>query len=147
MESLITITNFLIFGLLLASPILLLIILNRLKAKRTLILYSMISLFVHGILAMIFAWYSYESDLILLKHYGYNMDGMSETEFYRNVSPENMEQVKSLETSIMGIGWPIKAIFGYLIFIPYLIFVYIGKTLIKKLKKNKTMPNTGFASY
>ncbi len=75
------------------------------------------------------------------------MDGMSETEFYRNVSPENMEQVKSLETSIMGIGWPIKAIFGYLIFIPYLIFVYIGKTLIKKLKKNKTMPNTGFASY
>ncbi|GAB1418445.1 hypothetical protein MASR2M12_12590 [Bacteroidales bacterium] len=97
----------------------------------------MISLFALGILMMIFAWWSYKSDLILLKHYGYNIDGMNDTEFYGNVSPENMEQVRSLETSIMGIGWPLKAIFGYLIFIPYLIFVYSGKMLIKRLKKNK----------
>ena len=97
----------------------------------------MISLFALGILMMIFALWSYKSDLILLKHYGYNIDGMNDTEFYGNVSPENMEQVRSLETSIMGIGWPLKAIFGYLIFIPYLIFVYSGKMLIKRLKKNK----------
>lgn len=102
----------------------------------------MISLFALGILMMIFAWWSYKSDLILLKHYGYNIDGMNDTEFYGNVSPENMEQVRSLETSIMGIGWPLKAIFGYLIFIPYLIFVYSGKMLIKRLKKIKTKPNS-----
>jgi hypothetical protein len=48
-----------------------------------------------------------------------------------------MEQVKSLETSIMGIGWPVKAIFGYVTFIPYLIFVYIGKIIINRMKNKK----------
>jgi len=135
METLITISNFLILGLIIIIPILILVILKRLKTKRTLIIYSLISLFVLGVLMLIFAWWSHESDLILLKHYGYNIDGMSDAEFYGNVSPENMEQVKSLETSIMGVGWPVKAIFGYLTFIPYLIFVYIGKIIIDRMKK------------
>ncbi|TFG93205.1 MAG: hypothetical protein E4G71_00835 [Candidatus Atribacteria bacterium] len=137
MEILITLTDFLILGLLLTFPVLLLIILNRLKTKWTLIAYSIISLFVLGLIIIFFAWWSYKSDLILLKHYGYNIDGMNYTEFYGNVAPDNMEKVKSLETSIMGIGWPLKAYFGYLLFIPYLIIVYIGKILIKRLKKNK----------
>jgi len=87
----------------------------------------------------IFAWWSHESDLILLKHYGYNIDGMNETEFYGNVSPENMEQVNRLVTSVMGIGWPLKAMFGFVMTIPYLIFVYFGKVLIDRImiKKNE----------
>jgi hypothetical protein len=137
MEILITITHFLILGLLLTFPILLLIILKRFKTRRTLIVYSAIGLFLLAILVMIFAWWSYESDLILLKHYGYNINGMNHTEFYSNVSVENMDKVKSMETSIMGIGWPLKASFGYVAFIPYLIFVYIGKVLIARLKKTK----------
>ena len=137
METLITISNFLILGLIIITPILILVILKRLKTKRTLIIYSLISLFVLGVLMLIFAWWSHESDLILLKHYGYNIDGMGDAEFYGNVSPENMEQVRSLETSIMGIGWPVKAIFGYVTFIPYLIFVYIGKIIIDRMKNKK----------
>jgi hypothetical protein len=137
MEVLITILNFLILGFIIFAPIFILIILKKLKTKRTLIAYSLISLFVLGVLVLIFAWWSYESDLILLKHYGYNRDGMNETEFYGNVSPEKIEKVKSIQTSIMGIGWPLKAIFGYMIFIPYLIIVYFGKILIERFKNNK----------
>lgn len=136
-ETLITIINFLTLGLLITFPILLLIILKRVKTKWTLIIYSLISFFVLGVLMMIFAWWSYESDLILLKHYGYNIDGTNDTEFYGNVSPENMEQVKNLEISIMGIGWPLKAIFGFITFMPYLIFVYVGKILLERLKRKK----------
>lgn len=62
---------------------------------------------------------------------------MNHIDFYSNVSVENMNKVKSLETSIMGIGWPVKAIFSYVTFIPYLICVYIGKGLIERVKKNK----------
>lgn len=139
METLITISNFLILGLIILAPILILIILKRLKTKRTVIIYSLIGLFVLGVLMLIFAWWSYESDLILLKHFGYNIDGMSETEFFGNVLPENMDKVKRLETSVMGIGWPVKAIFGFVMTIPYLIFVYFGKVLIYRImtKKNE----------
>ena len=139
METLITISNFLILGLIIFTPILILIILKRLKTRRTVIIYSLIGLLVLGILMFIFAWWSHESDLILLKHYGYNIDGMNETEFYGNVSPENMEQVNRLVTSVMGIGWPLKAMFGFVMTFPYLIFVYIGKVLIDRImiKKNE----------
>ncbi|WP_291856364.1 hypothetical protein [Marinilabilia sp.] len=137
METLIALSNFLIAGLIIIAPVLIFIILKKLKTKRPLIIYSLIGLFVLGVLMWIFAWWSYESDLILLKHYGYNLDGMSETEFFGNVLPENMDKVKRLETSIMGIGWPVKAILGFVMTIPYLIFVYIGKVLIDRILLNK----------
>ncbi len=86
---------------------------------------------------LIFAWWSHESNLILLKHFGYNMDGMSETEFFGNVLPENLDKVKRLETSVLGIGWPVKAILGFVMTIPYLIIVYLGKIMIDRLKQNK----------
>jgi hypothetical protein len=64
---------------------------------------------------------------------------MNETEFFRNVLPENLNTVKKLETSIMGIGWPVKVMFGFVMTIPYLIFVYISKVLIDRImiKKNE----------
>lgn len=43
--------------------------------------------------------------------------GMNDTKFYGNVLPEPI-RVKKLETSIMGIGSPLKAI---VIFMPYLV--------------------------
>ncbi len=137
METLITISNFLILGLIIIAPILTLIILKRLKTKRTVIIYSLIGLSVLGVLMLIFAWWSHESNLILLKHFGYNMDGMSETEFFGNVLPENLDKVKRLETSVLGIGWPVKAILGFVMTIPYLIIVYLGKIMIDRLKQNK----------
>lgn len=133
MEIFITITNFILFGLILIFPV---FILRRLK-KNVLFNYSLISLLILGILIVVFAWWSHKSDLILLNNLGYNIDGMNHNEFYGNVSSENMEKVKNLETSIMGIGWPLKAIFGFIIFIPYLIFVYIGKNIIDKKKNGK----------
>ena len=137
METLITISNFLILGLIIIAPILTLIILKRLKTKRTVIIYSLIGLSVLGVLMLIFAWWSHESNLILLKHFGYKMDGMSETEFFGNVLPENLDKVKRLETSVLGIGWPVKAILGFVMTIPYLIIVYLGKIMIDRLKQNK----------
>lgn len=137
MEILITISNFLILGLIIIIPFLIFIILKRLKTKRIMIIYSLIGLSILGVLMLIFAWWSHESDLILLKHYGYNIDGMSESDFFGNVLPENMDKVKRLEISIMGIGWPLKAIFGFVMTIPYLAIVYLGKILFGRLKNNK----------
>jgi hypothetical protein len=138
MEILITISNFLLLGLIVLAPILTLIIQKKLKTRRTGFIYSLIGLPTLGMLVLFFAWWGNESNLILLKHYGYNIDGISEMEYYENVLTENLDKVKSLESSTMGIGWPLRAIFGWVLIIPYLIFVYFGKALIdrKSAKKN-----------
>ena len=137
METIIKILDFLFFGLIISTPILLLLTLKKINTKLTFLVYFIIGLIILAILMFIFAWWSEESNLILLKHYGYNIEGMNESEFYENVQLENRERVNSLVTSVMGIGWPLKAIFGYVFTIPYLIIVYLGKFLIKRLTDNR----------
>lgn len=136
-----TIVDFLVFGLIIIAPILTLIILKKLKTKWTLIIYSLISLFILGILMLIFAWWADKSNMIYLEHYGYNWDGWDDAERFKNVAPANIERVKSILRSVMGIGWPVKAFFGFVMFIPYLIIVYIGKIVINKIRIRKTRPN------
>ena len=138
METLITISNFIVLGFILLSPILILFIEKRCKIKRTLMIYSLTSLFILGLFIYFLAWWNDKATLILLEYYGYNIDGMNDFERYGSVLPKNAEQVKTLETSIMGIGWQFKAIFGFVIFIPYLIFVYFVKIAINKIKTKKT---------
>ena len=133
MEILISISNFLIIGLIISSPILLLLFLTKKSSKRLSIKFFVFGLFLMVLFIVIFAAWADLSNLILLNHYGYSVDGMN----YDNVLPENRERVDRLVTSIMGIGWPLKAMFGFVMTIPYLIFVYFGKILIDRLKENK----------
>ena len=74
---------------------------------------------------------------MLLSHYGYDYYGMNDTEKYGNVSPENMESVKKLEISMLGVGWPVKAFMGYVIYSPYLIVVYLMFILLEKLRNKQ----------
>ena len=74
---------------------------------------------------------------MLLRNYGYNIDGINDIEIYRKVSPNDLEQIKRLETSIMGIGWHLKALFGYVFVIPYLLIIYLGKMLITRLANKR----------
>ncbi len=135
MEIKISIVNFLIFGLILSLPILTIIRLRKRNVKKVAIKYFLIGLFIMALLISIFAVWGDFSNLILLNHYGYSVDGMN----YENVLPENRERVDTLVTSLMGIGWPLKAIFGFVMTIPYLIFVYFAKMLIDRvmIKKNE----------
>jgi hypothetical protein len=133
METLITISNFLILGLIISSPILLLRFLKKKSRKRIALKFFLIGLFLMALLIFVYAVWANISNLILLNHYGYSVDGMN----YENVLAENREIVDRLVTNIMGIGWPLKAMFGFVMTIPYLIFVYYGKQLIDRIKTNK----------
>lgn len=124
MEILVTTINLALLGGLLICPILLLRFINRRNIKYKFISYLSIGIVLTVIVVFAFAWWSDTSDLLLLKYYGYNINGMNEKEFYGKVLPENMEKVKSLETSIMGIGWPLKAIMAFMFYSPYLLIVY-----------------------
>ena len=64
---------------------------------------------------------------------------MSEPERCEKVLPENMERVTKLKNSIMGIGWPLKAMFGFVLLSPYLVVVYVGNRIIEKIKNKKNV--------
>ena len=137
MEKLITLVSFSLFVGILLCPILLLRKIKTTKIRYKFLAYLTIGLFLNAVIVLVFAWWSYTSDLMLLEHYGYNIDGMNEAEFYGNVIPENMDKVKSIQRSIMGIGWPLKAIFAFVFCSPWIIVVYFVFYLTDKIKLNK----------
>lgn len=137
MEKLITLVSFSLFVGILLCPILLLRKIKTTKIRYKFLAYLTIGLFLNAVIVLVFAWRSYTSDLMLLEHYGYNIDGMNEAEFYGNVIPENMDKVKSIQRSIMGIGWPLKAIFAFVFCSPWIIIVYFVFYLTDKIKLNK----------
>ena len=56
---------------------------------------------------------------------------------YDNVKPENLVVVKKLEKSVMGIGWPLRAIFMF-VFSILLLFVISAINVFYDDRKNKT---------
>lgn len=138
MEVLINIIDFLLFVGLILSPIFILRKINKSKIKFKFISYLTLGIILNAMMVFAFAWWSYISKLILLKHFGYNIEGMNETEFYGNVLPENMEKVNSLVTSIMGIGWPLQAMMTWFYYLPYLILLFLLIYWIDK-KRNKLL--------
>lgn len=141
MEILTTILSFSLLLGIMASPILVLFGLRKFNLKSNLIVYLIFGITITSILTLLFAWWSDASNQMLLSHYGYDFEAMNDTERFGNVSAQNMERVKRLEVSMMGIGWPIKAFMTHVVYSPYLLIVYLISYLLKKYKKEHT-PNT-----
>ena len=137
METLITIVNLILLGGLIISPLLILYWLNRRNVKYKFFAYLFIGLVTTATITFTFAWWADASDGILLTHYGYNFDTIDDIERYEKVAQENIERVKDLEFSRMGIGWPLKAIIIYEYYSPYLLLVYLIVYLIMIAKNKK----------
>jgi len=123
------------FGLLvgiIGAPILILVRLNKLNFRYKFAAFLTLALIITSILTLIFAWWSDISNEILLSHYGYDFDAMTDEEKFKQVSKENIERVRQLEISLTGIGWPLKAFMTYKMYLPYLLVVYLITFVIKK---------------
>lgn len=133
MEIIITTISLLIFIALVISPIIILKLVNKSNNKFKFITYLTIGLIVIAIISLIFGWWNDKSNIILLEHYnGYNInpDSNSGQVYYDAVLPENIDRVKELERSYMGIGWPLKSIFLFVLSSPYLLIVHFVIKLI-----------------
>lgn len=90
---------------------------------------------------LLFSGLAYWSELdtkIRLKNFNgvvYNSDFEEFQINYENIAPENLKEVKAVESSMMGIGWPLKAILFSFIYIFYLLIVYIILQLLQKFNK------------
>jgi|SRR5688572_10022084 hypothetical protein len=142
MEILIRIISFSLIIALIVSPIIILIGLKRLKIKKYIFLtYLTLGIFITAIIALTFGWWLDYSNEMLLSHYGYDFDAMNDKERFSNVMPENWDKVKSLEVSMMGIGWPLKTIMTFSVYSPYLLLIYLVAFFIQKNKRRIT-PDT-----
>lgn len=140
MEIIVKTLNILLLLVLFLSPIFILRFVNKSNFDINFISYFVIGLIVTAIISFIFAWWSNTSNIILLKQYGgyvFNPDSNSYQVSYEKVSSQNIDKVKSLEMSIMGIGWPLKAIFMFVSFSPILFLVYFINSLVHKIRNKK----------
>ncbi|MFT6747668.1 MAG: hypothetical protein ACJAZ2_002025 [Glaciecola sp.] len=141
MEILTTIVGFILLGGLVVSPFLILHRLNKRNVKYKFIVYVVLEIITTVAIIFTFAWWVDAANQILLSHYGYDFDAVSETDRLVHVTVENMERVKSLRVSMMGIGWPLKAymtcIQYYPYFSAYLLLVYV----VSKIRKGKNKKN------
>ncbi len=88
--------------------------------------------FISFILILGAYWPHFYTDL-RLDLLGYDSLGMSELERLQNVSPEMRDKATQLYWSNMGIGWPMKAIIGMVILLPYPLIVWLFGFSYKKL--------------
>lgn len=109
---------------------------DKLHIKNKFLFYFIIAVLVSFALTALFAWWSNYSDTLLLKHCGYNFDGMNENEFYGNVAAKNTERVKELVKSIAGIGWPVKVSIIFPFIFLYVLVVYLTLYFLKRIIKN-----------
>lgn len=135
MEILVAAISLTLLGMLLLGPIFILRYLNRTNTKYKFISYLAISLFLSACIMCVFAWWGHTSNKLLLTHYGYNFEGWNDKENYAQVAPENLERVKTLMTSAIGIGWPLKAMMAYAFYFPYIWIVYVGYYLSRQFLK------------
>lgn len=138
MDAIITIISWFLITVLFVSPFLIMLGLNKLNFNNRFVPYLILSLIVSSALILTLAWWTDQSDQFLLSHYGYDFDAMNEIETFENVLPENMARVKELEISMMGIGWPLKAILSYVFYVPYILIVYLSVYFYKKFERRIT---------
>ncbi len=130
-----TISIILLLGLLLVPILLFVAIKKWYRLRFEFLTYLILGLITSAIITLVFAWWSNYSDIILLKHYNgyvYNPNDGDYEVNYENVLPENIDRVKSLEISLMGIGWPLKAMLTFVFYSQYLLITYfIGQFIIR----------------
>ncbi len=134
MEILISTIKFALAIALIACPILILNKLYKRNSNYTFITYLLLSTVVTFLLVIILAWWSDYSCQLLLSNYGYDLETLIDTERFNNVAIENLNRVKELDKSRMGIGWPLKALIFYPFYFPYLLLVYVANHFYKKYK-------------
>ncbi|MBQ6562244.1 MAG: hypothetical protein IJL84_07855 [Paludibacteraceae bacterium] len=105
------------------------------KDKKYLVILILAFFIVDGILLLMFFGMDDYSTKWLMEYYGYDLDGMRESECYRNVEPGDRVMVEGMSSHIMGIGWPLRAVFAYVLIIPFqIILSFIEYYVIRHLK-------------
>lgn len=105
------------------------------KDRKYLMILILAFFIVDGILLLMYFGMDDYSTKWLMEYYGYNNDGMCESECFQNVKSGDRVMVEGMLSHIMGIGWPLRAVFAYVIIIPFqIILSFIEYYVIRNIK-------------
>ena len=127
-----SVSAFLIFCLV-VFPILIEIGLGKFKVDYKVLFYLCLSVVTTFSTLLTFGWWSDYSTQLLLLHYDYDLFTMGGDKF-KNVAPENIERVKVLLIKYYGVGWVLKVLMIYVLYVPYICLVYFVIIVFRKLK-------------
>jgi hypothetical protein len=137
MQYIVLAAYFFILAMILITPFAMPFLLMRKGYVASLLLSSFLS-FIACVLLV--AFLAYLPDLyadLRLDYLGFDFDGWSDKDRVRNIAPELRDEATKLYRSRMGIGWPLKAIFGAVLLIPYQIVASGLVCMVGKLKKHR----------
>ena len=120
MKSFIDCISFIFIALVVIYPF---FIVPFIKDKKYLVSLILAFFIVDGILLLMFFGMDDYSTKWLMEYYGYNNDGMCESECFQNVKPGDRVMVEGMSSHIMGIGWPLRAVFAYVLIIAFQIIL------------------------
>ncbi|GAA0706054.1 MULTISPECIES: hypothetical protein [Vreelandella] len=119
-------------GLIIATPI------YCVAKSRSFIRLNLISIPIIFTLVIAGAYWPHFYKDVRLEMMGLDFDGMSDEERTRNVTPEQKEEAIELYWSLMGIGWPLQAIIGMVLVLPYPSTVWLVGFGAKRVFRRKT---------
>lgn len=117
-------------------PFIILYILKMRKSNHRFTIFTTFSITIGIMIIYAYSLWLTNADTWLLSYYGYDINGLTESERFANVSPNNIVKVRVIESSISGIGWQLKALFTCVLYLPYLLVVYF----ISYLKTRRRFP-------
>ncbi len=124
MEAFLNLISLILFVAILASPALVIYVLQKRKTSNRFLIYSIVELLIVLHLVFLLAWWNSNANDLLIKHLGYNWHGINDVERYANVAQKDVKRVNELLAAIFGIGWPLKFWYDLGIYVPYMFAVY-----------------------
>lgn len=116
--------------LLVLLPIIFFLFLRDIK-KFKFLFYLFLTLTFGIVFLFLFAKHSNRQNEILLKQCGGDVENLWSMD-YSQVLPENIEKVKSLQISLSGLGWPMKAMMVSPFYLIYTVLIYPILSILQK---------------
>jgi hypothetical protein len=141
MEAFLNLISLILFVAIVASPGLVIYVLQRRKTTNLFLIYSIVELLIMLHLVFLMAWWDSTSNELLIKHLGYNWYGANDVERFASVAQKDVKKVNELLAAIFGIGWPLKFWYALGVYVPYMFAVYFvnfvaGKIRVKYFKNS-----------
>lgn len=89
-----------------------------LQRKKDVMIFAVTTMVFSGILCLLLSWWDDASTWWLMEYYGWDPNGMCDSEYYQNVAECDRARVQKLWNHNMGVGWPVKAFIAYLFIWP-----------------------------
>lgn len=120
-----------------------LIFVPLLQGEKSVMIFVVAVMIFSGMFCLTLLWWDDASTWWLMEYYGWDPNGMCDSEYYQNVAECDRERVQKLWNHNMGVGWPVKAFLVYLFLFPLqlilsaIVFLFVKHYRIHKIRGYK----------